>query len=261
MTATDDRLHLAIELARGAGRILRSGLGRARVEHKGPLELVTEFDLASERMIVDGIGNAFPGDGLVAEEGGQRAGGPWRWFIDPLDGTTNFAHGLPHFAVSIAGEHDGTLEFGVVYDPMRDELFRAVRGQGAFLGDRRLEVSGSGDLGTSLLVTGFPYDLRQNREDNLDLFAHLARRSLAVRRLGAAALDLAYVAAGRFDGYWELRLAAWDVAAGIVLVEEAGGSVSRVDGEPDPLRAPPSILATNGRLHASLLAALREARS
>jgi myo-inositol-1(or 4)-monophosphatase len=135
-----------------------------------------------------------------------------------------------------------------------------VRGQGAYLGDRRLEVSGASELGTSLLVTGFPYDLRQNRANNLDLFAHLAARTLAVRRLGAAALDLAYVAAGRFDGYWELRLAPWDLAAGIVLVEEAGGSVSRTDGEPDPLRAPPSIVASNGRLHAQLLAALREAR-
>jgi myo-inositol-1(or 4)-monophosphatase len=144
---------------------------------------------------------------------------------------------------------------------MRDELFRAVRGQGAYLGDRRLSVSPSGALETSLLVTGFPYDLRQNPDNNLDLFAHLATRALAVRRLGAAALDLAYVAAGRFDAYWELRLAPWDVAAGIVLVLEAGGEVSRVDGTPDPLREPPSIIASNGHLHTQLLDALGEVRS
>lgn len=260
MTSSNARLELAIDLARQAGEILRQGLGRATVEHKSPLELVTEFDRASERLIVDGVTSAFPADGLVAEEGSQRPGGPWRWFIDPLDGTTNFAHGLPHFAVSIAAAHEGRLAFGVVFDPMRDEMFHAVGGQGAYLGDRRLEVSASGALETSLLVTGFPYDLRENRDNNLDRFAHLAQQSLAVRRFGAAALDLAYVAAGRFDAYWELRLSPWDVAAGIVLVQEAGGVVSRVDGEPDPLRDPPSIVASNGRLHSPLLAALREAR-
>jgi myo-inositol-1(or 4)-monophosphatase len=168
---------------------------------------------------------------------------------------------LPHFAVSIAGEFDGELEFGVVFDPTRDEMFRAVRGGGAWLNNRKLAVSAASHLETSLLVTGFPYDLRQNPDNNLDLFVHLARRSIAVRRFGSAALDLAYTAAGRFDGYWELRLAPWDVAAGIVLVREAGGVVSRVDGGPDPLQPPPSIAAGNGLLHAQLLDALRAGRS
>jgi myo-inositol-1(or 4)-monophosphatase len=254
------RCELALDLARGAGEILRGGLGRAAVEHKSPLELVTEFDRASERFIVDGVSAAFPGDGLLAEEGSRREGGAWCWYIDPLDGTTNFAHGLPHFAISIAGEREGTLEFGVVYDPMRGELFRAERGAGAYLNDRRLQVSAASALGQSLLVTGFPYDLRENPHNNLDLFAHMARQSLGVRRFGAAALDLAYVAAGRFDAYWELRLSPWDLAAGIVLVREAGGAVSRVDGGPDILSPPPSIAASNGRLHVDLLEALRAGR-
>jgi len=255
------RHDLARDLARGAGQILRAGLGRAAVEHKSTLELVTEFDRASERYIVDRLTAAFPADGLLAEEGSQRPGGPWRWYIDPLDGTTNYAHTVPHFAVSIAGERDGTLEFGVVYDPMRDEMFYAARGQGAYLNDHPLAVSASSVLGESLLVTGFPYDLRQNPDNNLRLFAHLAQRSIAVRRFGSAALDLAYVAAGRFDAYWELRLASWDLAAGIVLVREAGGVVSRVDGGPDPLQSPPSIAASNGRLHSQLLDELRAGRT
>jgi myo-inositol-1(or 4)-monophosphatase len=251
------RCELALDLARRAGGILRDGLGRATVEHKGPLELVTEFDRASERFIVERLTAALPDDGLLAEEGSRRPGTHWLWHIDPLDGTTNYAHGLPHFAVSIAGERDGVLEFGVVYDPMRDEMFRAVRGRGAFLDDRPLQVSTVAALEESLLVTGFPYDLRQNPDNNLALFAHLAQRSLAVRRFGAAALDLAYVAAGRFDAYWELRLAPWDLAAGVVLVREAGGAVSRADGAADPLAPPPSIAASNGLLHAQLIEALR----
>jgi myo-inositol-1(or 4)-monophosphatase len=259
-TEVQSRHDLALTVARGAGDILRRGLGRATIERKGTLELVTEFDRAAERFIVDRVAAEFPDDGLLAEEGSRRDGKAWRWYIDPLDGTTNFAHGLPHFAVSIAAARDGELAFGVVYDPMRDEMFRAVRGEGASLDDRPLTVSPARDLSRSLLVTGFPYDLRENPDNNLDLFAHLARRSLAVRRFGSAALDLAYVAAGRFDGYWELRLAPWDVAAGIVLVREAGGTVSRMDGGPDPLLPPPSIVAGSPTLYPQLLEALREGR-
>ena len=254
------RFDLARDLAGGAGEILRGGLGRAAVEHKSPLELVTEFDRASERFIVDRVTAAFPADALLAEEGSQRPGGPWRWYIDPLDGTTNYAHGLPHFSVSIACAFEEGLQFGIVYDPMRGEMFHAARGRGTFLGDIRLGVSRESDLATSLLVTGFPYDLRHNSDNNLDHFADLARRSLGVRRFGSAALDLAYVAAGRFDAYWELRLAPWDVAAGIVLVREAGGRVTRMDGGSDPLAPPPSIAASNGHLHAQLLEALGEGR-
>lgn len=261
MTSTDvpPRLELALDLARRAGATLRAGPGRATVEHKGPLELVTEFDRASEAMIVGGIRSAFPDDAIIAEEGGPQPGGEWTWFIDPLDGTTNFAHGLPIFAVSIAGARSGVMEFGVTYDPTRDEMFHAGRSRGAFLGDRRLHVSSAAVLSDSLLVTGFPYDLRENPDNNLARFTALSRQARAVRRLGSASLDLAYVAAGRFDGYWELRLAPWDMAAGILLVAEAGGRVTRMDGGPDPLHPPTSIAATNGRIHAPLLEALRKA--
>lgn len=263
-SSSPDVLHrcdLAVELARQAGAILRGGLGRATVERKSPLELVTEFDRASEHLIVGAVRESFPDDGLIAEEGSRHDGRDWRWYIDPLDGTTNYAHALPHFAVSIAGERDGLLAFGVVYDPMRDEMFRTVAGTGATLNDRPLRVSAAAVLEESLLVTGFPYDLRQNPDNNLGLFAFLAQRSIAVRRFGSAALDLAYVAAGRFDAYWELRLAPWDLAAGVLLVREAGGVAGSVDGGPDPLKPPISIAASNGRLHAELLAALREGRA
>jgi myo-inositol-1(or 4)-monophosphatase len=250
------RHDLAIDVARRAGAVLRDGLGRASIEHKGPLELVTEFDRAAERLIVEAVAGAFPADGILAEEGSSKEGEGWRWCIDPLDGTTNFAHGLPHFSVSIGGELDGQLEFGVVYDPMRGELFHARRGQGAFLGDIRLRVASSSELADSLLVTGFPYDLHQNPADNLDLFVRLSRLSRGVRRLGSAALDLAYVAAGRIDAYWELRLMPWDVAAGTLLVREAGGWVTRADGDPDVLRVPCSVAAANRQLHRRLVDAL-----
>lgn len=258
MTASD-RLRLAIDIARRAGAGLRDGLGQAAVSSKGTLELLTQHDLASEQLIVDAITATFPGDAILAEEGGAREGNEWTWLVDPLDGTTNFAHGLPIFSVSIAGRREGILEFAVVYDPMRDELFQAERGRGGVLNDRPLVVSTAVDLAESLLVTGFPYDLRENPDNNLDRFALLSRRARAVRRLGSAALDLAYVAAGRFDGYWELRLSPWDMAAGMLLVEEAGGTVTRIDGSPDPLQPPTSIVATNGRIHGGLLEALAQA--
>lgn len=259
MAPTEDRLHLAIEVARQAGEGLRAGLGQASVSTKESLEILTQYDLASERIILEAVLGAFPKDAILAEESGARAGGEWTWFVDPLDGTTNFAHGLPIFSVSIAGGRSDGIEFAVIYDPMRDEMFRAQRGGGAHLNDRRLQTSSTSDLGKSLLVTGFPYDLRENPDNNLDRFASLSRRARAVRRLGSAALDLAYVAAGRFDGYWEVRLSPWDMAAGMLLVTEAGGTVSRIDGGADPLRPPTSIVATNGRIHQALLAALERA--
>ena len=257
MAASITRFDLAVDLARRAGDLLRPGLGRASVGHKSPLELVTEFDGASEQLIVEAVTRAFPSDAILAEEGGDRAGKAWRWIIDPLDGTTNFAHGVPHFAISIAGEERGVVDFGIVYDPMRDELFTARRGAGTLLNDSRQSVSATAALPDSLLVTGFPYDLDRNPQDNLDLYVRLARQTRGVRRLGAAALDLAYVAAGRFDGYWELRLSPWDLAAGMLLVTEAGGVVTRVDGGSDPLRPPTSIAASNGHIHTALLEALR----
>ncbi len=244
----------AEDLAREAGRIL---LGIAAegvaVERKGEVDLVTRADRASEAFLVEGIRRRFPGHGILAEEGGGdegEAGAP-RWIVDPLDGTTNFAHGLPLWSVSIAVMHGGRMLAGVVHDPNRDECFRAARGAGAFLGDRRLRVSGTTTLGDALLVTGFPYDIRTTDVDNLDHFARFMKRCRAVRRLGSAALDLAWVAAGRFDGFWELKLHPWDVAAGALLVEEAGGIVTGFGGEPfDPFGA--EVVAANRDLAAAM---------
>ena len=255
----DERMGLAIDLARRAGALLRDGFGHAAdIRHKGVIDLVTEFDLRSERLIVDGIREAFPQDAWLAEEGGLRGSGEARWLIDPLDGTVNFAHGVPIFAVSIAVVQAGEPVLGVIYDPLRDELFQASTGSGAFLNGDRLAVAPTVDLNESLLVTGFAYDIRTADEDNLDHYAAFALRSQGVRRLGSASLDLAYVAAGRFDGYWELSVEAWDVAAGVVLVREAGGLATRVDGGSDILGPPISVVAANARLHAEMMGVLRK---
>jgi myo-inositol-1(or 4)-monophosphatase len=252
----EDRLTRAVELAREAGSLLRSGMGNVEaVEHKGAIDLVTEFDLQSERLLVEGLRRSFPEDPILAEEGGGAAGGH-RWLIDPLDGTTNFAHGLPVFCISMAYVEAGAIQLGVVYDPMRSELFQALRGQGASLNGKPIHVSREALLDRSLLVTGFPYDIRTADETNLDHFSRLSLRAQAVRRLGSAALDLAYVAAGRFDGYWELRLSPWDWGAGILLVREAGGKVTRLEGDADIFRPPTSIVASNGLIHEAMLRVL-----
>ena len=252
----EDRLTRAAELAREAGSLLRSGLGNVEaVEHKGAIDLVTEFDLQSERLLVEGLRRSFPEDPILAEEGGGAAG-DHRWLIDPLDGTTNFAHGLPVFCISMAYVEAGAIQLGVVYDPMRSELFQALRGQGASLNGKPIHVSREARLDRSLLVTGFPYDIRTADETNLDHFSRLSLRAQAVRRLGSAALDLAYVAAGRFDGYWELRLSPWDWGAGILLVREAGGKVTRLEGDADIFRPPTSIVASNGLIHEAMLRVL-----
>jgi myo-inositol-1(or 4)-monophosphatase len=244
-------------LAGRAGEILREGYGRSHEVHwKGEVDLVTEYDLRSEELLVGALQEAFPGEAILAEEGGASGSGEARWVVDPLDGTTNYAHGLPLFSISIAWCLGDEAWLGVVLDPIRGELFRATRGGGAFLGERRLAVSAASGLDQALLVTGFPYDIRTNPENNLDHYARFALRSRGVRRLGSAALDLAYVASGRFDGYWELRLSPWDWAAGVLLVREAGGRVTRADGQPDIFRRPTSLLATNGRLHEAMLEVL-----
>jgi myo-inositol-1(or 4)-monophosphatase len=247
----------AIEQARRAGALLREGQGHVlEVNHKGTIDLITEYDLRSEQLLVEAIHEAYPGDAILAEEEGQMGEGEARWLIDPLDGTTNFAHGLPIFTVSIAWAMDLRPELGVVYDPMRDELFHARRGGGAWLNDQRIRVSKQSELENSLLVTGFPYDRRTNPENNLDHFTAFMLRTRGVRRLGAASLDLANVAAGRFDGYWEVRLWPWDWAAGMLLVEEAGGRISRTDGGPEVFAQPTSILASNGLIHEAMVEVL-----
>jgi myo-inositol-1(or 4)-monophosphatase len=259
-----------IRAAKAAGKILLEGCGtRLKVEHKrrevGEIELVTEFDRRAEDLILGRIRRAFPGCRILSEESGLSGTGGGKplesgepiWLVDPLDGTTNFAHGLPIFSVSIALRENGRTRLGVVYDPARKEVFWAERGKGAYCGTERMRASGTADLGRSLLVTGFPYDAWTNPENNVDQFAAFTVRCQGVRRLGSAAIDLAYVAAGRFDGFWELRLAPWDVAAGGLIAEEAGARVTAIDGAGDYLTERPSILAANPALHAKMADVLR----
>lgn len=251
---------VAIEAARAAGHVLRSELvGPRRIQYKGsPTNLVTEMDRRAETMIVERLTAAFPDDAILAEEGGERAGRSGRrWIVDPLDGTTNYAHGVPVFAVSIALEVAGRVRLGVVYDPNDDELYVAERGRGATVNDQPLAVSSATTLDESLLVTGFPYNIRETPDNNLVQYAAFSLRSRGVRRFGSAVMDLAWIAAGRLDGYWELSLGTWDVAAGALLVEEAGGRVTDIDGRPLSLAAP-SVVATNGRIHDAMLAVLKE---
>ena len=254
-------LNFAIQTARDAGSLLAERFGRAlRVTNKSELDLVTDSDLASEKLIIDRIKTYHPRHAILAEESGAsspatpEAQSEWRWIIDPLDGTTNYAHGYPCFCVSIGLEHNGRMEVGVIYDPMRDELFTAERGEGASLNGRRLHVSAINNLGAALLCTGFPYDVRE-RSDFARHFANFIMNAQGVRRDGAAALDLAYVACGRFDGFWEEGLKPWDVAAGSLLVEEAGGRVSKYDGGPLSIYTPP-ILASNGLVHEQMMRVL-----
>lgn len=253
-----DRLELAVELARRAGGLLIDGYGRAtQVRHKGAIDLVTEYDLKSEQILVEGIRAAYPGDAILSEEGGGGEGEGVRWLVDPLDGTTNFAHGLPIFSISIACVQADELLLGVIYDPTRGELFHTVAGEGAFLNKAPIRVTTTTTLDVSLLVTGFPYDIRTNPDNNLSYFNSLAVRARAVRRLGSAALDLAYVAAGRFDGYWELRLNPWDWAAGVLLVREAGGRVTTFGEGEKVLDGDATLVATNGHIHGELLEVLK----
>lgn len=256
-------LDLAVRLARAAGALQRERYESAlHVETKSaPVDLVTEVDRGCEALVVEGITRERPGDAILAEEGSARApaGAAWRWVIDPLDGTTNFAHGYPRFCVSIGVEHGGRPCVGVVYDPLMDELYSAVRGEGAFRNGRPIRVSREPLLDRALVATGFAYDRRQGpRPDNLDAFAAFLVAARAVRRDGSAALDLCYVASGRLDGYWELKLAPWDVAAGALVVEEAGGRVSDAGGGPG-FRGGASVVASNGAIHDAMLAVLRRA--
>lgn len=253
---------MAIDVARAAGDLLRRELaGTRRIAFKGsPTNLVTEMDARAEALIVDGLLAAFPGDGVLAEERGAQAGTSGRrWIIDPVDGTTNYAHGLPLYCVSIALETAGRIELGVAFDPSHQEMFVAERGRGAFCNDSRLEVSGATTLEASLLATGFPYDVRTNPDNNVKEYGAFSMRARGVRRLGSAVLYLAWLAAGRFDGYWELRLGAWDVAAAGLMVEEAGGRLTSLTGGPIDLQHP-TVVASNGRIHDEMLAVLKEIR-
>jgi myo-inositol-1(or 4)-monophosphatase len=226
---------------------------KKRVAYKGKVNLVTQVDTRSERAIMKYLGKRFPGHAFLAEESGSSTRtSEYLWIIDPLDGTTNYAHGYRSYCVSIALSHRNAVVLGVVYDPNLDELFAAVRGRGARLNGRRIRVSSTASLSKSLLATGFPYDVRDSRNNNLDHFANFALKSQAVRRAGSAALDLCHTACGRFDGYWELKLGPWDVAAGSLMVVEAGGRVSDFGGGEFDIHMK-ELLASNGRIHRQML--------
>lgn len=250
-------LETAVEAARIAGRFQRYRFASLlNVTLKGDKNLVTEVDQESERLIVEHLLAAFPDHNIVAEEGEYRQGqAPFRWIIDPLDGTTNYTHGFPWFCVSIGLESAGELLAGVIYNPMHEELFTATKGGGAFLNGQRLHVSGRAPLQNSLLGTGFPYDCASDPANNFDNFIAFQKAARGIRRAGAAALDLAYVAAGRLDGFWELKLKPWDVAAGVLLVREAGGIVTTFDGSAYDIFND-RILASNGLIHAEMAALL-----
>jgi len=246
-------------LARQSGQILRDGYEKDhQVDYKGLIDLVTEVDHQSEAFLIGEIQRLFPDHGILAEESGSLDGhAEHLWLIDPLDGTVNYAHGVPIFCVSIAYAHKGQVILGAIYDPMRDEMFTAERGQGSWLNGRPLKVAQAAELVKSLLVTGFPYDTWTSKRNNFDYFAKLGKLTQGVRRLGSAAIDLCYVAAGRLDGYWELSLKPWDIAAGGLIAEEAGAKVTSVSGGPDYINPPQSVLAANPALHAKLLVELR----
>jgi len=256
------RRTLALELIAQAGDVLRQGFGQRKdIRLKGAVDPVTQFDHQSEALLVEGLERAFPGDAILAEERGGSSDRPWAWHVDPLDGTVNFAHGVPIFVVSVGLAFEGQPVLGAILDPMRNELFEASLGQGARLNGQEIRVSSASDLLHSLLVTGFGYDVQTNPDNNFREFGEFHLRARAVRRLGAAALDLAYVAAGRFDGYWELEMKSWDLAAGVVIVREAGGMVTQLDGSSDMLRGPLSLVASNGRIHSEMLGLLASLRS
>lgn len=246
-------------LARGAGAILRDGYNKEhQVSYKGVIDLVTEIDHASESFLIKEIQSRFPDSHIVAEESGETPGSnEGIWYIDPLDGTVNYAHHIPLFCVSIAFAYDGNVKLGAVYDPLRDEMFTAERGKGAFLNGKPIHASTTTELQKSLLVTGFPYDTWNTEKDNFKNFEKLAKTTQGVRRLGSAALDGCYVAAGRFDGFWELTLKPWDIAAAGLIAEEGGARVTATDGTPDYISAPQSILAATAGIHEKLLEQLR----
>jgi myo-inositol-1(or 4)-monophosphatase len=259
---TDAFREVAVAAARRAGALLRAHRGAARAvsAKSSPINLVTEIDRQAEALVVETIHARSPEHSVLGEEGGAQArSSTHRWIIDPLDGTTNFVHGLPLFSVSIGLEVEGRMVVGVVYDPSLDECFVAERGAGAFLDGRRLAVSETTSLGASLLASGFPYDVRETADNNLAEYAAFTRRNRSVRELGSAAITLAAVAAGRLDGYWELVLGPWDVAAGLLLVEEAGGRVTDLRGCPLDL-ASPAVVASNGLIHEEMLRTLASVR-
>lgn len=249
---------IAVRTARQAGDVLRSFYGNLKeVRKKGAIDLVTEADIASEKVIVEAIRESFPEHGILAEESGETRGDHrFQWIIDPLDGTTNFTHQLDLFAVSIAFAVEGTPRMGVVFNPMSGELFEATAGHGAALNGRTIRVSTRSQMKESLLVTGFPYDFKETMPSLMTRFGNCLSVSQGVRRLGSAALDLCFVACGRFEGFWEENLNPWDTAAGTLVLQEAGGKATDFSGRPFHFDMK-EILATNGRVHERMLSLMR----
>jgi len=250
-------LQIAVDAALKAGKFLKQNLGKVRdIQQKSGQEknLVTEIDKQSEKMIIEMLHKHFPKHDILAEESGtaHATTSPYKWIIDPLDGTTNFTHGFPVFCVSIGLEHHGELILGVIYDPNFDEMFAAEKGRGATLNGRKISVSKTTSLARSLLVTGFPYNIVENPNNAVEHFVNFLMKAQAVRRMGSAAIDLAYVASGRYDGFWEVMLNPWDMAAGVLMVEEAGGKVSTFSGGRFSIYQK-EIVATNALVHDEML--------
>jgi myo-inositol-1(or 4)-monophosphatase len=251
-------LEISADIAREAGALLATYFERrVAFELKGEYDLVTEADRASEALVVERLRSHFPTHSIVAEEGGGHQGSSeYCWYVDPLDGTTNFAHGFPMYNVTMALEHAGQLVAGVIFDPERNEMFASERGSGAYLNQRPIHVSKVARLEDTLVATGFP-SLKRHQNVNVHFYYQLAMITHGVRRAGSAALDLAYVASGRLDAFWEFGLKPWDMAAGILLIQEAGGKCSDMHGAPMQLRGP-HLLATNGAVHDAMLAKFGE---
>jgi len=254
----DQYLETARKAAQKAGLMLVQNIRSSReITYKGKVDLVTNFDRQSQGIIHDSIKKDFPEHDIMAEEGLRKEkGSDFRWIIDPIDGTTNYAHRFPVFSISIAVKKKGEVLVGLVLDPIRNELFTAKKGEGAYLNNQEIRVSCIEELDKSLLATGFPYDIRESELNNLDHFSHFALRCQAVRRCGSAALDLCYVASGRVDGFWEIKLAPWDTAAGVLIVREAGGVVTDFHNREFSLNKK-QVLATNGKIHEQMLEVLK----
>ncbi|MBI4548375.1 MAG: inositol monophosphatase [Ignavibacteriae bacterium] len=256
-------LNIAIEAAQQAGTFLKQNLGRVReiqVKQGQEKNLVTEIDRLSERIIIDMIRRHYPSHDILAEESGSKrnTSAEYRWIIDPLDGTTNYTHGFPVFCVSIAVEWKDELLLGVIYDPNYEELFTAEKGRGAFLNGKRIKVSQIDSLNQSLLVTGFPYNIAENPDHAIEHFVNFLIKAQAVRRMGSAAIDLAYVAAGRYEGFWEVALNPWDMAAGALMITEAGGKITDFAGSPFSIYKK-EVLASNGLVHGEMREVLTKA--
>jgi len=251
-------LAFIIDLAHEVGAYINKMSNRKkRIAYKGEVDLVTQFDRKSQDMIVRALIKRFPEFGILSEEDiNRKTDAPTKWIVDPLDGTTNFAHGLPIWTISIALENEGEIMLGIVYDPTRDEMFSAMKNRGAFLNNKKIKVSKVKRLSESLLVTGFPYDVRRSKDNNLNHFSNFAVQAQAVRRLGSAALDLCYTACGRFDGYWELKLSPWDQAAGSLILKEARGKITDFKGSAFDIYGD-EVLGTNGLIHRQMMAVLQ----